>query len=187
MRAFASWAFLFVASVTQAQPGGTHPALPPEPPFINQIYLYLADSLTVCPKTDGQLSNRMRPFGGGQMSYSVNGTRSALRIKAADTLRFVVKMMTMAGDPSTILHLYRFESKRDSREAVIGNPGKFGGNKDPKNQVSFDVRLSGSDVFILIPSTRLTPGEYGFMNSMMMRQSGLSAAYTFFTFGVDPQ
>jgi hypothetical protein len=186
----------------RAQPGGAattaaaHPAAAahtgaaskaPDPAFLNQVYYYWSDSLLPCPKTEGQMENKMKAmgFGGSQMSYTMDGSKAALRIKAGDSLRFVVKMVTM-GDPSSMLQLLRFESKKDSRQSMMSSQSRFGGNKNPKNQVSFDVQRSGTDVFILIPSSRLTPGEYGFMNQMQMKQSGMSAMYTFYTFGVDP-
>jgi hypothetical protein len=121
------------------------------------------------------------------MGYTMDGGRSALRIRTGDSLRFMIKMVSAMGDPSTLIQLYRFDSKKDSRQAVTGSQSRFGGSKESKVQVSFDVQKSGTDVFILIPSTRLAPGEYGFMNSMAMNRSGMtSVTYTFYTFGIDP-
>lgn len=181
---------LLAAASAGAQSGatGANASRLPDPPYLNQVYYYWSDSLLACPRTDGQMSNKIKAlgFGGSQMRYAMDGGRSALRIKAGDSLRFVVKMLSMTGDPSSVVKLYKFESKKDSREALLSSQSRFGGSKDPKNEVSYDVRRSGSDVFILIPSARLAPGEYGFMNPMMMKQSGVSVTYTFFTFGVDP-
>lgn len=160
----------------------------PNPTFLNQIYYYWADSLLPCPKMDGQMESKAKAmgFGGSQMAYTMDGDRSPLRIRSADTLRFAVKpggggMM----DPSTMYKLYKFESKKGGRQAVISNQSRFGGNNEPKNQVSIDVQKSGTDVFILIPSGRLAPGEYGFMNMMSVSTNGMKMSYTFYTFGVD--
>ena len=182
---------LLATTCLKAQPGSTTTtaaAHAPNPAFLNQVYYYWSDSLLACPKTEGQMENKMKAmgFGGSQMGYTMDGSKAALRIKEGDSLRFVVKMVTM-GDPSSMLQLLRFESKKDSRQALMSTQSRFGGNKDHKNQVSFDVQRSATDVFILIPSSRLTPGEYGFMNQMMMKQSGASVTYTFYTFGIDPQ
>jgi hypothetical protein len=161
----------------------------PDPAFLNQVYYYWADSLLPCPKTEGRMENKMKAlgFGGNQMGYTMDGEKSALRIRAADTLRFAVRsgsggMM----DPSSMFQLYKFESKKGSRQAVMSNTSRFGGNKDPKNQISFDVQKSGSDVFIMIPSVPLTPGEYGFQNKMQMNGGGMNMSYTFYTFAIDP-
>lgn len=184
-------ALLVTATFAQAQSGsstGTTAGHVPDPPFLNQVYYYYADSLVECPKTDGQMSNKVKAlgFGGNQMVYSMDGSRSALRIKAGDSLKFMVKMVTMMGDPSSVMHLYRFESKKDSRESLMSSQSRFGGNKDPKNEVLYNIQRSGTDAYVLIPAARLAPGEYAFMNATMMRQQGMSVGYTFYTFGVDP-
>jgi hypothetical protein len=161
----------------------------PDPAFLNQIYYYWSDSLLACPKLDGQMETKAKAmgFGGVQMGYTMDGGKSPLRIRSADTLRFAVKpgsggMM----DPSTMYKLYRFESKKGSRVAVVSNQSRYGGSSSgPRNQISLDVQKSGTDVFILIPSARLAPGEYGFMNMMSGGQDGMSRNYTFYTFGVD--
>lgn len=190
MRLLLLLGFLLATTCLQAQSGSTAAAgaHAPNPAFLNQVYYYWSDSLLPCPKTEGQMENKMKVmgFGGSQMAYTMDGSKAALRIKAGDSLRFVVKMVTM-GDPSSMLQLLRFESKKDSRQAVMSTQSRFGGNKDQKNQVPFDIQRSATDVFILIPSSRLTPGEYGFMNQMMMKQSGTTVRYTFYTFGIDPQ
>jgi hypothetical protein len=157
----------------------------PNPAFLNQIYYYWADTLLACPKSEGRMESKMKAlgFGGSQMGYTMDGGRSGLRIKAGDSLRFVIRAM---GDPSSMIQLYRFEAKKDSRQAVMSSQSRFGGNKDSKAQVSFDVQRSGTEVFILIPSARLAPGEYGFMNQAAMNRSGMtSMSFTFYTFGVD--
>jgi len=180
MRLFLLTALLLTTMGIRAQPN---------PSFLNQVYYYWSDSLLPCPKTEGRMESRMKAlgFGGSQMGYTMDGGRSALRIRTGDSLRFMIKMVSAMGDPSTLIQLYRFDSKKDSRQAVTGSQSRFGGSKESKMQVLFDVQKSGTDVFILIPSTRLAPGEYGFMNSMAMNRSGMtSVTYTFYTFGIDP-
>ena len=161
----------------------------PNPSFLNQVYYYWSDSLLALPKTDGRMESKMKAmgFGGSQMGYTIDGEKSALRIRAADSLHFVVRsgsggMM----DPSMMFQLYKFESKKGSRQALMSSMSRFGGNKDPKNLVSFDVQKSGNDVFIMIPSAPLPPGEYGFMNKMQMNGGGMNMTYTCYTFAIDP-
>jgi hypothetical protein len=191
---------LLTAGNTRAQTPKTPPHPPsgavstpkaPDPAFLNQIYYYWSDSLLACPKMDGQMETKAKAmgFGGTQMGYTMDGGKSPLRIRSADTLRFAVKpgsggMM----DPSTMYKLYKFESKKDSRQAIISNQSRFGGGSSgPRNQISLDVQKSGTDVFILIPSARLAPGEYGFMNMMSGSEGGMGMkmSYTFYTFGID--
>ncbi len=179
---------------TQKAPANTQSAAVstakvPDPTFLNQIYYYWSDSLLACPKSEGRMETKMKAlgFGGSQSGYTLDGDRSALRIRAADILRFAFKsgsggMM----DPSMMIQLYKFESKKGSRQAVMGGQSRFGGNNNTNNQISFDVQKSGTDVFILIPSARLAAGEYGFMNKMQMDGGGMNMSYPFYTFGIDP-
>jgi len=172
--------FLFTTAAAQKAPN---------PSFLNQVYYYWSDSLLACPKADGRMESKMKAlgFGGVQMGYTMDGERSALRIRAADSLHFAVRSAGGAMmDPSTMFQLFRLEPKKGTRQAVMSSQSRYGGSSNPKNQVSFDIQKSGTDVFILIPSARLAPGEYGFMNKMQMNGGGMNMSYTFYTFGVDP-
>lgn len=149
----------------------------PVPQYLNNVYYFIADSLLSLEKTTGQLKNKFRYFGGGSgPSYNMEGPRSAVRIKAGADTRFAIRLSGMM-DPSATIKLFRFDSQKKSRETSV--------NQTPKNVVDCNVQKSGSDVYILIPATRLTPGEYGFQNMMMMNGSGSNMSYTFFAFGVD--
>jgi len=160
----------------------------PDPSFLNQVYCYSGDSLLALGRADGRLENKMKAlgFGGSQMGYSLEGPRSAIRIRKTDTLRFVVKVAGSMMDPSMMLQLYRFEPKKNTRIALLSSHSRFGGEEDIKNTVRLDVQTGGTNIFILIPAEKLAPGEYGFMNKMALSQSGTNVSYTFYDFGVDP-
>ena len=65
-------------------------------------------------------------------------------------------------DPSMMIKLYRFTSAKGNREAVLSSqPGTFGKAKSSDNEIACSVQKSGSDTYILIPDTKLAPGEYG--------------------------
>jgi hypothetical protein len=197
---------LLAAAITRAQtttagahaksgaassPAASAPAAP-NPTFLNQVYYYWSDSLLPCPKTDGRMASKINAlgFGGAHSGYTLDGDRSALRIRASDTLRFAFRSASNGMmDPSMMFQLYKFDSKKGSRQASLGGQSRFGGNNNSKNQIAFDVQKSGTDVFILIPSARLAAGEYGFMNRMQMSGGGLAGmnmSYPFYTFGIDP-
>jgi hypothetical protein len=168
------------------QSGGTAKA--PAPNYLNQVYYYKGDSLLALGRTDGRLENKMKALGfaGSQSGYYLEGTRSAMRIRTTDTMRFIVKLAGGMMDPSMLLQLYRFDSKKDYRMALISSHSRFGGEDKIKNVVHIDIQKSGADAFILIPSEKLVPGEYGFLNKMALNQSGTNISYTFYDFGVDP-
>lgn len=170
------------AQTTAVTTGGAH-----DPTFLNHVYFWAPDSLVSLEKTDGEMKAKMRPMGfGGGVGYELEGARSAVRIKAGDNLKFAVKLSGMA-DPTTMIKLYQLESKKKIREANLNSQGGMF-NKSPKtnNGIDCNVQKSGADVYILIPTARLAPGEYGFMNRMQMSGEGTRSSYTFFTFGIDP-
>ncbi|HMH24069.1 MAG TPA: hypothetical protein VK563_19935 [Puia sp.] len=185
-------AFLILLSAGSSlgQSGTAQFAKSPNPQFINRLYYYRADSLSTLEQVEGSVQTKMKAlgFGGSESIYSLDGSRSTIRIRAADTLRFALKTGTMMDDPSRMIRLYWFDSKKGSRETILSSQGRFsaGKSKPNKNEIAFDVQKSGNDVYLFIPSARLAPGEYGFMNVMMMKNTGTNMSYTFSAFGIDP-
>ena len=169
---------LAISTILHARSQTAATAAGPNPDFLNNIYYWKADSLLSLEKTTGQVKNKLRYFGGGSgPSYNIEGPRSAVRIKAGADTRFVVRLSGMM-DPSSLIKLYRFDTQKNRRETSV--------NATSKNVVDCNVQKSGTDVYILIPTTKLTPGEYGFQNQMMMNGAGSAQiSYTFFAFGVD--
>lgn len=152
----------------------------PNPQYLNTIYYWASDTLQSLEKTSGQLKTKMRAlgFGGVGSNYVIDGARSAVRIKAGSDTRFAVKLSGMM-DPSSLIKLYRLDPQKKSREISMTN-------QSSKDIIDCNVQKSGNDVYILVPSIRLTPGEYGFQNAMMMNNAGMGRmSYTFFAFGVD--
>jgi hypothetical protein len=152
----------------------------PDPQYLNQVYYCHSDSLLALEQTAGQIKNKVKAlgFGGSETGYVMEGERSASRIPAGSDLRFAIKINMMMADPSTMIKLYRFDSKKGSRESLISAQGS--------TEIIYNVQKSGNDVFILSPTAKLPAGEYGFMNMMTMKGAGSrSISYTFFTFGID--
>jgi hypothetical protein len=178
--------FSLPAQTTAVSTTGTH-----DPTFLNQVYFWAPDSLLALEKTNGEMKMKMKAlgFGGGASGYVLQGERSPVRIKAADNIRFAVKVSGMF-DPSQMIKLYPLGPQKKTREATISSSGGMF-NKTTKNNTSgieYNVQKSGADVYILIPTSRLAPGEYGFMNMMQATSSGSGSqiSYAFFAFGIDP-
>jgi hypothetical protein len=151
----------------------------PNPPYLNTVYYWAAaDSLLMLEKTNGEIRNKFRYFGGGSgPNLVLDGPHSSVRLKSGDGTRFVVKLSGMM-DPSSLIKLYRLDPQKKSRETTM--------SQGSRNVVDCNVQKSGADVSIFIPTVRLAPGEYGFQNTMMMNGAGTTQmSYTFFAFGVD--
>jgi hypothetical protein len=162
----------------------------PDPPFLNHVYNWQADSLLALEQIEAHMKSKTKVlgFGGSEAGYTMEGERSPFRIKAGDNLRFAIKNgVTMMGDPSMMIRLYRLDSKKGGREAIVSSQGgPYTQKKNTaSNEISFNVQKSANDVYIILPVSRLSPGEYGFMNVLLMKGSGTSVSYIFFAFGVD--
>jgi hypothetical protein len=159
-----------------------------DPPFVNQIYYYHADSLTALEKNEARVKSKTKAlgYGGSESGLVMENEKSNIRIQATDTLRFAVKIGMMMADPSMMIKLYRFTAKKGNRESVFSSePGTFSKATSTDNEIVFSVQKSGNDTFILIPDIKLSPGEYGFMNMMMINGGGMKMAYTVFALGID--
>jgi hypothetical protein len=159
--------------------------------FLNHIYYYLADSLVSLEQNTARMESKTKAlgFGGSEGGFYMDGLKSSIRIHANDSIRFIIKMNMAMMDPSMMIKLYKFDSKKGNREAVVSSQGgAYSGGKSTNNasEVSYNVQKSGSDDFIIVPASRLVPGEYGFLNMMMMNNAGSrNMSYTVFAFGVD--
>src|SRR3979409_615011 len=113
---------LLSAGSSYGQAGSAQsPRHAPDPPFINRLYCYRADSLSTLEQVEGSVQTKMKAlgFGGSESIYSLDGSRSTTRISACDTLKFALKTGTMMDDPSRMIRLYWFDSKKGSRETIL--------------------------------------------------------------------
>ncbi|HEV3223740.1 MAG TPA: hypothetical protein VGZ90_12720 [Puia sp.] len=159
--------------------------------ILNHIYYFRPDSLIALEMTDGQMESKTKAlgYGGSEAGIVIDGDKSHLRIKSGDSIRFTIKMAMAMMDPTMIIKLYRFDLRKGKREAVLSSQGgAYSHSKSTSNasEINLNVLKSGSDAYIMIPATRLAPGEYGFINMMMVKMQGSrTVIYTIFAFGVD--
>lgn len=115
-----------------------------------------------------------------QVTYEVPGAYSPVRFGTAQSQEFVVRFSIPDGvDPSDFIKLYALKSTRKARQLVIGKGGAFRGPKSDRGEgstVSITMARYGAVSFKVVPTARLTPGEY-----MLSAQGG----HRGFLFGVD--
>ncbi|HEY4965529.1 MAG TPA: hypothetical protein VII28_03980 [Puia sp.] len=160
------------------------------PAFINHIYYSLSDSLISLEQNGARMESKTKAmgYGGSEGGFYMDGAKSNMRIHASDSIRFMVKMNMAMMDPSMMIKLYKFDSKNGNREAILSSQGGMfsgGKSKHTTSEISFNIMKSGSEDYIMMPASRLAPGEYGFINMMMANGGGRDASYTVFAFGVD--
>jgi hypothetical protein len=173
-----------------AQPKSSGSSAEPQPQFLNHIYFLQQDSLIALEQVSAEMKSKTKAlgFGGNETGYEMNGEKSPVRIKNVAGMRFAVKLNTAMFDPSTMIKLYKFDSQKSGREAIVGAQGGMFNKKKNSggaNEIACNVQKSGNDVYIIIPALKLEKGEYGFVNMMMVSTNGMRATYTVFAFGVD--
>ena len=155
---------------------------------VNHVYFISGDSLMSLETGDAHLMIKpAAPFGKSEDGYSLKGDKSSVRVKAADSLRFVVKSAGMSIDPS-VVRLYSLRSKKGNRDAVLGTHQDMyfhSKSEDNTKGINYTVQKSGNDVYILVPANKLSSGEYAFMNLGQTSGSGPHTTYAFYAFGID--
>ncbi len=159
--------------------------------ILNHIYYFRPDSLIALEMTDGQMESKTKAlgYGGSEAGIVIEGDKSLMRIKSGDSIHFAIKLGMAMMDPSMTIKLYKFDSRKGKREAVLssqGGPYSHSKSTSNANEINLNMEKSGLDKFIMTPASRLPPGEYGFMNTMSVKMQGArTAIYTIFAFGVD--
>lgn len=160
-----------------------------KPEIMNHIYL-IGDSNQLNSLEKGKAlmvtKAKLAGFGGSSMGYIMDGNSSSVRINKSQP-EFATKMSDMAGDPTGYLKLYKFKTKDKEREASVSSSGAMGKNSSTNTEgIAFLVKNPSAGVYILIPEKPLEPGEYGFLNMMMVTGTGRKdMSYTVFAFGID--
>jgi hypothetical protein len=162
----------------------------PDPSYVNHVYSLMGDSLISLEHVDAHYMMKPPvPFGKNEAGLSMPSEKSPTRIKQADTLKFVIKLASSMIDPSQMLKLYSLRSKKGNREAVLSSSqDQYYKTKTEDNTggLKFNVQKSGTDVYVMVPASRLASGEYAFMNSMLVGGGGPHTTYTLYAFGIDP-
>jgi len=147
----------------------------PEPENIGVIY-YLDSASNALVGTERQIVRgraklRALGFGGYRVVAEVEREHSSLRLKAGQTLEFVLQL-PWGVDPLK-MRLYRLEAKDGKRQVVFGSAtlmtAKIG-------YFQVNVTRFGEHSYKFAPANPLTPGEYAFITENLQEV---------FCFGVD--
>jgi len=139
----------------------------PDPKFLNHIYYYGKDTLTELEQNSAHMISRTKGlgYGGSESGFSMGGEKSVVRFHSTDTIRFATKINIPMGDPSMMIKLYKFNAKKGNREVILSSqPGPYQKAKNTdKDDISYNVQQTGNEIYLLIPASKLPPGEYGFL------------------------
>ena len=154
-----------------------------EPEYIGIVfYLDPAGALSPVERQQPNVQTKVKAlgYGGAQSSTVFKGSKSAVRFKAGQDIRFIVRLNAAGIEPDSLVKLDVLKVVRDQREIVIAKAGAMGfGGKSTNGEAQRPLNFSkyGEQSLQASPAGPLDPGEY--VITTMGGQSG-------FLFGIDP-
>ncbi|WP_374950692.1 hypothetical protein [Mucilaginibacter sp.] len=146
--------------------------------LINQLYAYNKTSEALVPLEKGTATLSTKyGFNGIRRVYSINGDKSPIRIKATDSVQFLINT---GGGSMPELNLYLLKADKKSRGAASEKMG-FGGTKAGQEVITYSVQSLKPGVYQLTPSQKLLPGEYYYSTKPSLNVSSIEV----FAFGID--
>ena len=157
----------------------------PQPEFINYVYHFdkKNNKLVDLEKANVEMKLKMKIVGGGSQSYSIDGSKSSMRLsEAANSFMITISGGAMTADPTNTLTLYKLESKKNKREAPMTSYAGMNTGQNSNNTMELKFKKIKEGTFEIVVAGKLEKGEYGFINMSGMNQTGKIAV---FAFGVD--
>ena len=130
----------------------------PQPDFANVPAFYIegTNELRNSAKENVIMAGKMM-----KAMYELQGTSSKVRIKQTDNYIIVVKPLAEI-DPSTMIQLKKMTVKKKNRQALMAQMQGFKVTTS-KDDIPYNLKKLGNDVYQIIPESPLAPGEYMFM------------------------
>ena len=139
-----------------------------EPDFVGECFYLKADGTNV--KLDKSRTVSRTKANAGIFIAGVGKVRDEIHLEtpAAKTrisgrnIKLIVKAVDNLSDPMTIIRIFKFETKKKYRKAVISEVGTFSGAKgNDLEYVDFEAKKYGQSSYYLSITNTLEPGEYG--------------------------
>jgi hypothetical protein len=188
----------------------------PEPEFTREVYFYNKEAQSVLRLEKGtskmDTKTKAGGMGGAENSYSIEGSKSPVRLTNGNNLSFVfstgssggssaasdsvmrangmdpsmLSASGMGGDPSSMITLYEAQPSGSVRKVILMKmPGMFGGKKlKSSDKQSFSVRKVREGYWELVIDKPLKKGEYAFTIAGAGMGS-MDGSTNLFAFGID--
>jgi len=140
----------------------------PEPDFIGEVVAVLPDgSGETLEKETVQMRTRMGAgvfiagIGKAKTKIIIESPAAAVRLHAADEIRFIIKAVDNATDPMSIINVFRFETTKKRRMAEVASASTFGSVKSNKlERLRFSAGKYGESSYLLTLKDKAA-GEFG--------------------------
>lgn len=140
----------------------------PEPDFIGEVVAIQPDGATskleketVLVRTRANASATILGIGKAKTKIIIDTPEAAVRLKAGDEIRFIVKAVDNATDPISIINVFRFEASKKRRLAELSSVSSFGSVKANKlERLRFSAEKYGEKSYLLTLIDK-PAGEFG--------------------------
>lgn len=121
-------------------------------------------------------------FAGGKIGLVMQGPHSPVRFRAAQDFSFLVRMASVAINPSTPVFLWRARSLAKTRRAELGYSMGLGDVTGSPDVVAMTMEQPAERLLQFTPTQNLYPGEYMLG---LWGQSGDTVSGMAYAFGLD--
>lgn len=161
----------------------------PLPTTLNEINYYRNADNALRPLQKGRADFVTKAkglgYGGAATNFVLDGDKASVRLATSDSVSFVVALGDGMGDPTGWFNLFKVDVKKGKRVAnYVNTKTVFGKNGAGDGVIPYTVKKLGNQVYEIIPSEKLTTGEYMFVNRGTLGNYGGRAADAF-AFGID--
>ena len=156
--------FIVVALCAQAQ------VTVEEPEFAEQSLILTSDSEGVLLpresasiKTKAGASMYLTGIGKIKSRITLDGNTSKVKVAQGASTRLIVRSVDNRTDPKSFINIFKFEVKKNKRQAQIGEVGTFTGSSvNSLNNIDFNAKKYGESSYLIVIDG-LEAGEYGIL------------------------
>lgn len=146
-----------------------------EPEFPDVFYALSGGQLLKLERQEATSRAKVGALMTAKAALEIPGEASPVRLKSGIVELVVRSPDSLKSDPGALYHIRKMESKKKSREVILGTASPFGAKSSTQSVVAFDYSKYGESS-IKLSVAALPPGEYA-----VGRQHG----QVVFCFGVD--
>lgn len=139
-----------------------------EPEFAEQSLILTSDSEGVLLpresasiKTKAGASMYLTGIGKIKSRITLDGNASKVKVAQGASTRLVIRSVDNRTDPKSFINIFKFEVKKNKRQAQIGEVGTFTGSSvNSLNNIDFNAKKYGESSYLIVIDG-LESGEYG--------------------------
>lgn len=139
-----------------------------EPEFAEQVLVLESDSEGILlPRESGAIKAKaaaslyLTGIGKVKSRITLDGNASEVKISKSNVTRFIVRGADNKTDPKSFISFFKFEVKKNKRQAQIAEVGTFSGSSvNSLSHIDYNAKKYGESSYLIVIDN-LESGEYG--------------------------